>query len=80
MLKKVSNNTNDYRVQIEHGLAYIKNRPNYGSPTTVWNFHQKKRLVLRMKILNYNGLNYLLLIKRKLIILNNLLFMIYFFN
>ena len=31
---------NDYRIQVEHGLSYIKNR--YGSPTNAWNHFQKK--------------------------------------
>ena len=44
---KVTNYETDYKVQIEHGLSYIKNRkdkngkPKYGSPTAAWNFHQK---------------------------------------
>ena len=37
--KNVPNFMTDYRVQIEHGLAYIKNR--YGTPTAAWNFHKK---------------------------------------
>ena len=37
---KVKNYSTDYKVQIEHGLAYIKNR--YGSPKKAWEFHQKK--------------------------------------
>jgi hypothetical protein len=44
---KVPNYATDYKVQIEHGLSYIKNRkgknnmPKYGSPTAAWNFHIK---------------------------------------
>ena len=38
--KNVPNFMTDYGVQIEHGLAYIKNR--YGTPTAAWNFHKKK--------------------------------------
>ncbi len=44
---KVPNYATDYKVQIEHGLSYIKNRkgkdnkPKYGSPTAAWNFHKK---------------------------------------
>ena len=43
---QVPNYATDYKVQIEHGLSYIKNRkgknnqPKYGSPTAAWNFHQ----------------------------------------
>ena len=43
---KVPNYENDFKVQIEHGLAYIKNKkgkkgkPKYGSPTAAWNFHR----------------------------------------
>ena len=44
---KVPNYATDYKVQIEHGLSYIKNKkgkdkkPKYGSPTAAWNFHVK---------------------------------------
>ena len=38
--QKVPNYMSDYKVQIEHGLAYIKNRPKYGSPTEAWKFHE----------------------------------------
>ena len=44
---KVPDYETNYKVQIEHGLSYIKNRkgnngkPKYGSPTAAWNFHQK---------------------------------------
>ena len=31
---------NDYKIQIEHGFSYIKNR--YGSPNAAWNYLQKK--------------------------------------
>ena len=30
----------DYRVQVEHGLSYIKNR--YGNPDNAWKSFQKK--------------------------------------
>ena len=39
--EKVPNFMNDYKVQIEHGLAYIKNRPKYGTPTAAWEFFKK---------------------------------------
>ena len=39
--KNVPNFENDYKVQIEHGLAYIKNRKGYGKPSKAWAFHQK---------------------------------------
>lgn len=35
----VKNFDNDYKIQIEHGFSYIKNR--YGSPNAAWDFHQK---------------------------------------
>ena len=35
----VENFDNDYKIQIEHGFSYIKNR--YGSPNAAWDFHQK---------------------------------------
>ena len=44
---KVPNYATDYKIQIEHGLSYIKNRkgknnkPKYGSPTAAWNFHKE---------------------------------------
>ena len=44
---KVPNYETDFKVQIEHGLSYIKNRkgkdnkPKYGSPTAALNFHKK---------------------------------------
>jgi hypothetical protein len=36
----VPNFDNDYKVQVEHGLSYIKNR--YGSPNDAWGAFQKK--------------------------------------
>jgi hypothetical protein len=39
--QNVPNYKEDYKVQIEHGLAYIKNRKQYGTPTKAWNFFQK---------------------------------------
>lgn len=44
---KVPGYPTDYKVQIEHGLSYIKNRkdknnqPKYGSPTAALNFQLK---------------------------------------
>ena len=35
----VPNFMNDYTIQIEHGLSYIKNR--YSTPSKAWAFHQK---------------------------------------
>ena len=37
---KVTNFMNDYKIQIEHGLAYIKNK--YGSPKKALEAHKKK--------------------------------------
>ena len=37
---KVKDFDNDYKVQIEHGLSYIKNR--YGSPNEAWKSFQQK--------------------------------------
>ena len=37
---KVPNFKNDYKIQIEHGLAYIKHR--YGSPKNALDAHKKK--------------------------------------
>lgn len=38
--KNVENFMNDYKIQIEHGFSYIKNR--YGTPTAAWEFFKKK--------------------------------------
>ena len=38
--QNVPNYENNYKLQIEHGLDYIKNRPKYGTPTKAWNFHK----------------------------------------
>ena len=37
--ENVQNFMKDYKLQIEHGLAYIKKR--YGTPTKAWAFHKK---------------------------------------
>jgi hypothetical protein len=39
--QNVPNYQTDYKVQIEHGLAYIKNKKKYGTPTNAWKFFQK---------------------------------------
>ena len=36
----VPNFDNDYKVQVEHGFSYIKNK--YGSPKAAWEVHKKK--------------------------------------
>ena len=36
----VPNFDNDYKVQVEHGFSYIKNR--YGCPNNAWTAFQKK--------------------------------------
>ena len=44
---KIEGFATNYKIQIEHGLSYIKNKKDknnkikYGSPTAAWNFHQK---------------------------------------
>ena len=38
--KNVPNFMNDYKLQVEHGFSYIKNR--YGSPKKAWNRFQQK--------------------------------------
>lgn len=39
--ENVPNYQTDYKVQIEHGLAYIKNRKKLGTPSKAWNFFHK---------------------------------------
>lgn len=58
--QNVPNYQTDYKVQIEHGLAYIKNKKNMEHQQMHGNFF-KKIIIIKINILNGNNLNNLLL-------------------